>query len=396
MRIIFLKITVLFLFISNIYGHVIIVDQKGNGDFFDIGTAILNAVDNDTIYVKNGVYSPIHIPTIKLTIIGESRDSTIITGTAGSGCLVDSDKDFTIENFKFTGLLHVGVYSVAYDFYNHTKKIPKLIINNCIFKNNERRKTGDNTSGIDFSIAYDFINSDSLIDPLKNRIFINNCFFDSLSRGISIGTRGVLGKKAIIQDSIKHNILTFDCRNNYYGTPDSTIIDSMIIDIKDDSLYNSGLQQEFVSQCIYRPFEPELITQKHELVKGFRYNNFINCKYAIYDFVLSYLTSIKSNHQIIKNFKLWAKIFPNPFNSVLNIKILNSYVPEKYELKVFDIKGQKLSFLNKKESISNNEMLIRLNFNNLSSGVYLYTFFARALDGSGKEFVKNGRLLLIK
>ncbi len=89
--------------VSNLYSRVIIVDQKGNGDFTDIGTAILNSVDNDTIFVKNGVYSPIHIPTIKLTIIGESRDSTIITGTAGSGCLVDSDKDFAIENFKFSG-----------------------------------------------------------------------------------------------------------------------------------------------------------------------------------------------------------------------------------------------------------------------------------------------------
>ncbi|MHB2148144.1 T9SS type A sorting domain-containing protein [Calditrichota bacterium LG25] len=389
MRIIFFIITILLLLISNISARVIIVDQKGNGDFTDISTAILNAVDNDTIFVKSGIYSPIHIPTIKLTIIGESRDSTIITGPAGSGCLVDSDKDFAIENFKFTGNLHVGVYSVAYDFYNYTKKIPKLIIYNCIFKNNERRKTGDNTSGIDFSIAYDFINSDSLIDTLENRIFINNCFFDSLSRGISIGTGGVLGKKAKIQDSIKHNILTFDCRNNYYGTTDSTIIDSLIVDIKEDSLYNSGLQQEFVSQCIYIPFEPELITQKHELVKGFRYNNFINCKYAIYDFVLSYLTSIKSNHQIIKNFKLWAKIFPNPFNSVLNIKILNSYVPEKYELKVFDIKGQELSFLNKKESISNNEMLIRLNFNNLSSGIYFIKIFT-------KNNVLTKRCILLK
>jgi len=96
-------------FVYNLYSRVIIVDQKGNGDFTDIGTAILNSVDNDTIFVKNGVYSPIHIPNIKLTIIGESRDSTIITGTAGSGCLVDSDKDFTIENFEFTGLLNEGI-----------------------------------------------------------------------------------------------------------------------------------------------------------------------------------------------------------------------------------------------------------------------------------------------
>ena len=387
MRIVFVKIIILIL-MAHLYSRVIVVDQNGNGDYTDIGTAILNSFDNDTIFVKNGVYEPIHIPMIKLTIIGESKDSTIITGKAGSGCFVDSDKDFTIENFKFTGLLHVGVTTSIYDFYRHYKKLPKLVINNCIFENNERRKTGDNTSGIDFAIAYEDINSDSLIDTLENRIFINNCFFDSLSRGISIGTGGVLGKRTIVQDTIIHNILTFDCRNNYYGTTDSTIIDSLIVDIKDDSLYNSGWQQEFVSQCIYIPFETQLITKKHELVKGFRYNNFVNCKYAIYDFVLTYLTSIKSG-PLIKNFKLNAQIFPNPFNSFLNIKISNSYAPEEYELKVYNIKGQEIPFLNKKVILNNNETLIGLNFNQLSSGIY----FIKILT---KHNVLTKRCVLVK
>ena len=108
--------------------------KTANWDFSDIGTAILNAFDNDTIFVKNGVYESIHIPRIKLTIIGESKDSTIITGKAGFGCFVDSDKDFTIENFKFTGNLHVGGTTSIYDFYGNYRKLPKLIINNCILK----------------------------------------------------------------------------------------------------------------------------------------------------------------------------------------------------------------------------------------------------------------------
>ena len=126
MRIVLVKIMIILLIVmANLYSRVIIVDQNGNGDFSDIGTAILNAFDNDTIFVKNGVYEPIHIPRIKLTIIGESKDSTIITGKAGSGCFVDSDKDFAIENFKFTGNLHVGVSTSIYDFYRYYRKLPK-------------------------------------------------------------------------------------------------------------------------------------------------------------------------------------------------------------------------------------------------------------------------------
>ncbi len=101
------------------------------------------------------------------------------------------------------------------------------------------------------------------------------------------------------------------------------------------------------------------------------------------------MTSIKSNHQIIKNFKLWAKIFPNPFNSVLNIKILNSYAHEEYELKVYNIKGQEIPFLKKKEILNNNETLIRLNFNKLSSGIYFIKIFT-------KNNVLTKRCILLK
>ncbi|MHB2156487.1 T9SS type A sorting domain-containing protein [Calditrichota bacterium GD2] len=208
---------------------------------------------------------------------------------------------------------------------------------------------------------------------MENRIFINNCYFDSLNYAIEITTGGVLGKKAIA-NGYKHNILTFDCRNNYFGTIDTTIIDTMIIDIKDDSLYNAGLQQMFVSECTYIPFELETITQKHKLVLGIRYNNFINCNYAIVDAVRSYITFIRS-HQILKNFKLNAQIYPNPFNSFLSIKILNIYKQTEYKLKVFNINGEEIQKLRKNGILTEYENVINLNFNNLSSGIYFIKIF---------------------
>ena len=112
-------------------------------------------------------------------------------------------------------------------------------------------------------------------------------------------------------------------------------------------------------------------------------------------------TSSGIKPQIIKsidNYEFYGN-YPNPFNMTTNFSF---YLPVESDIKIiiYDITGKKIS-----EIIRNNLQrgmqkiawqTANMSVNVLSSGVYLYTFFAEALDGSGKEFQKNGRLLLIK
>ncbi len=100
----------------------------------------------------------------------------------------------------------------------------------------------------------------------------------------------------------------------------------------------------------------------------------------------------------IDNYEFYGN-YPNPFNMTTNFSF---YLPVESDIKIiiYDITGKKISELirdNMQRGIQKIAwQTANMSKNVLSSGVYLYTFFARALDGSGKEFVKNGRLLLIK
>ena len=96
----------------------IVVAKDGSGDFTTVQAAINSAPDvaqkRVTIYVKNGVYKEkLVVPSwkTKITLIGESKDSTIITyddyhgkgniNTFTSYTVLVQGNDFTAENLTF-------------------------------------------------------------------------------------------------------------------------------------------------------------------------------------------------------------------------------------------------------------------------------------------------------
>jgi parallel beta-helix repeat protein len=76
------------------------VDDSGGADFTKIQDAIYAASPGDTIYVYNGTYSGFLIEKNDLTVIGENRDTTIISGS-GTLYLVEvrSTSNVTISGF---------------------------------------------------------------------------------------------------------------------------------------------------------------------------------------------------------------------------------------------------------------------------------------------------------
>jgi len=82
---------------------------SGLGDFWTIIDAIDAASPGDTIYVYNGTYYGSHSISKSLTIIGENKHATIITGPGyGSAVTISDTHDvilagFTIRNAE-TGI----------------------------------------------------------------------------------------------------------------------------------------------------------------------------------------------------------------------------------------------------------------------------------------------------
>ena len=65
--------------IPNNNGHMLVVDKNGEGDYTSIQEAINNAKPGSTIYVKKGIYSEIIIIKKQINLVGEDKDSTLIS-----------------------------------------------------------------------------------------------------------------------------------------------------------------------------------------------------------------------------------------------------------------------------------------------------------------------------
>jgi parallel beta-helix repeat protein len=78
-------------------------------DYPTIQEAMNNADSRDTIYVKTGTYFEHIVINRTVTLVGESRDTTIIDGNATGYCVrIKSDsvvfRDFTVRNGHFVGI----------------------------------------------------------------------------------------------------------------------------------------------------------------------------------------------------------------------------------------------------------------------------------------------------
>jgi len=349
--------------ITFLYGETIIVDTKGNGDFTDIQSAIYNASDGDTVFVRNGTYQSFGVPDIEINIIGEDQDSVIIDNS--EGIYISSSKRCVLKNLYFEGI--GAILADAYEHYEDIQVIPELIIENCTL---DGRQSNQSHIGIWLYITYEDMLEEGVIDTLEKRIKIINNTFLEIDNAIILEMGGIISDKLLKVSS--YPILKIDGRDNYYGIFDSVSIDASVYDRRDpvDSvLINSSNRALFN----FVPWSDTLITEDYEITEGFRYNNFLNCEYA-FKSGLIYDDSLVSNIPKLitpKSFEI-LKAYPNPFNNSTTIEFFLKQFTQ-VEIKIYNIKGQELTQFYRKDNLGNGLHKNKLSFTNETSGIYFVT-----------------------
>ena len=384
LRIIFLFLVV---FCYLVFAHTWIVDANGGGDFVDIQQAVNNSINGDTLLVRNGVYSPFDVPALELTIIGQSSDSTIVTGSYG-GCTVSSDKRFEINNIRFGGQLQNGIWADMYIRYESIINLPELVIRNCLF-DSKRTEDDPKTSGIVLEIAYDQLLNNGALDSLAKRIKIFNNTFVKKNKPIVLYPGGILGKRSA--DTASCPVLTFNCRNNYYGLFDSLSIKSLLRDDRDPVTIDTPYQTGDYSNRVHFKFVPwsdTLVSKDAIDPSGFQYNNFLNCD-SLFVSELIYPGTVQSIGEpfIPANFAL-IKTYPNPFNATITLELKLPF-SRRIDLKVYDVAGRQIWELHRSRYVPAGGGKILLDFKNQASGIYL-------ISVNSKDFIKRAKVVLIK
>ncbi len=226
----FVLFTVLFLSVNAVkaidWTVDVVVDPEGNGDYTTITDAISanpNDGSNYVIYIKNGTYDEnIKITQDNITLLGEDRDSTIITqAILRSAYLETNDSDWGVatiniasgvESLTLANLTVQNNYAEVYpdddDNHGHTMTIrgngDKVIIVNC----NILSTGGDtlslwNTDGGRFYHSGCFFNG--YVDYVCPRgyCYIDDCDFYGYNSSASIWHDGYGGKdhKLVVRNS---------------------------------------------------------------------------------------------------------------------------------------------------------------------------------------------------
>jgi len=366
-KVINIYLTVLLCIVKYSFAGTIIVDVSGNGDFIDIQSAIYSAVDGDTVFVKNGVYNRFGIPSVEITIIGESKDSTKI-GIREGVCFISTEKRCEIRNLRFIEINPVveeGIYIDSYNYYDSNKLIPELIIRDCIFDGGEN---GNSTIGI--SLGFDFLemSADGVIDTFLNRIKIINNSFINVKRSIEFLSHNILLKKLSKTSNVSP--INFNCSDRYFGVFDSLGIDSLVYDDRDLLSINLQGYLENFGHFNYIPWSDTLITQIYQTFSGIRYNNFINVQTAFYSGVIEPIqTSINEGTHRPEGLDLFGA-YPNPFNSIITLKFMLQK-PAEVQIKVYTINGKEISNMMSRKNYGAGQNQYKLNFEYLPSGIYL-------------------------
>ena len=100
-----------------------------------------------------------------------------------------------------------------------------------------------------------------------------------------------------------------------------------------------------------------------------------------------FISSVRESQKQVPNVIQLQQNYPNPFNSVTTIRYA-LYQPEQVNLRILNSIGQEAALL-VNESKQAGEYNVRLDANDLPSGVYMYRLQAG-------EFVEAKKLLLLK
>ena len=195
-------------------------------NYTTIQEAINNANDNDTIFVRNGMYHEHVVVDKKLSLIGENRDITIIDGD-GTGVVVYLGTNATITNFTIRN----GAYGIKIWSYYLTPVYSDNAINNT--------KIVDNLYG---GICV----RGCANNTITNNIIANNTLF-----GIHLWHAG---NNTIINNTVVKNGHGID----FYGNSNDNILRNNNMT---DNTYNFGLilREETRNFVIGTPSKPGIV-----------------------------------------------------------------------------------------------------------------------------------------
>lgn len=235
--------------------HFVSID--GKGDYSSVQEAIDSASENETIFVSDGTYYENIRITKPLKLIGEDRDTTIISGN-GSGAVISISADyvkisgFTITNGGPVGRSDAGIvigssYNTISDcmissnknfgihLYDNPTNTNNLIISN-IFSNNKRgiytlnAKT-NNISSNTFTGNTEY--GMFLYDASNDNIISDNIFTENSDYALRIMSSS---KNTVIKNLfMKNNMgLYFCCGANKNIAYNNAFIDNTNYNAQDD------------------------------------------------------------------------------------------------------------------------------------------------------------------
>ncbi len=185
-------------------GNTIYVDDSGGANYTEIQNAIDAANEGDTIYVYSGTYAENIVIDKALTVLGEHRDTTIISGTASTQDTVTIQGDYLnyisdVSLFGFT----IEQNPTAKENLNsavYMKYITSFEISNCLI-------AGGNT-GILTKKASDGTISENTIDDNNIGLWITQTSTNSYITNNEITNN--VNKGLWFQDSSNSNTIYYN------------------------------------------------------------------------------------------------------------------------------------------------------------------------------------------
>ena len=336
------------------FAKTIIVDSNGSADFILIQDAIDVASNNDSIFVKSGIYrESINFGVFgkDLTLIGENKESTVIVSND-----IDLQGNIVIKCFTIEAsdsLSGCGI-SVHIDYSASNIEIVHNTIEN-------------------------FDNGIKVIDaPIwENEGFQFDCYFEIYGNTIRNNKTGIFLDGAYYNASrtSDYETVIYDAQYNWWGTSDSTEIQ--------ETIRNLEWLNRTVDFSNWR--ESEIVLDVDKLTNGIHNNNIYgNIDWNIY---LECDHGAVDKDDIVSSEFFLFQNYPNPFNAITNIEY-EIQVKSNVVITIFDINGR---FIETIENSKNNpgNYKVKWDASEYSSGIYI-------IQMQSGDFTQNEKCLLLK
>lgn len=181
----------------------IVVDKNGNGDYTSIQEAISNAEDNDTIYIKDGIYTETVVVDKYVHLVGQSKQGTILQQNIGNyaNCPLLTTQgsvcNMTIKSIAPPDVSGLADYAYAIHLDKNFSEIHgKCEIYNCIIESEVNDAIG---AGTNYNQVFDL--HDNFIHVSSNPVKSGSCGFKCHIGNAQTGGKVTLKNNTIIAEN---------------------------------------------------------------------------------------------------------------------------------------------------------------------------------------------------